>query len=320
MFKDLTTAKFKAGKGGDGLVSFTSRNAKKLSDGGVGGPGGDFYVEGTTNLYDLNFIKRDEVFKAEDGQVGGTNNSTGRNGIDYIFKVPLATNIYNFNGDLVCRIDQPNQRVKLLEGGKGGKGNLSFKSGGLDALYEHTEGEPGQELEVRIELELMGEVIFIGLPNAGKSSILNEITNANAKVAPYAFTTTIPQLGRLDDISLMDLPGLIEKTFEGKGLGTQFVRHTKFAKLVLHFLSLENPDLLEAYNTIRTEVKNIDPRLAFLPELVVLSKTDVFDDPKLLKKAEALFKKKKIKTVSVSIADDDSLETLKKTIKEILRP
>lgn len=319
MFKDLTTAKFKAGKGGDGLVSFTSRNAKKLSDGGVGGPGGDFYVEGTTNLYDLNFIKRDEVFKAGDGQVGGTNNSTGKNGTDYILKVPLATNIYNFNNELVCRIDQPNQRVKLLEGGVGGKGNLSFKSGGLDALYDHTDGEPGQELEVRIELELMGEVIFIGLPNAGKSSILNEITNANAKVAPYAFTTTIPQLGRLDDISLMDLPGLIEKTFEGKGLGTQFVRHTKFAKLVLHFVSLENPDLMEAYDTIKTEITNIDARLGELPEVVVLSKSDVIEDPKLLKKAENMFKKKGIRVIPVSIADDNSLEVLKKTIRELVR-
>lgn len=319
MFKDLTRAQFKAGKGGDGRVSFTSRNAKKLSDGGVGGPGGDFYVEGTTNLYDLSFIKRDEVFKAEDGQIGGTNNATGKNGADFVLKVPLATNIYNLNGDLVCRIDQPNQRVKLLEGGTGGKGNLSFKSGGLDALYDHTEGSPGQALDVKIELELMGEVIFIGLPNAGKSSILNEITNANAKVASYAFTTTIPQLGRMDDITLMDLPGLIEKTFEGKGLGTQFVRHTKFAKLVLHFVSLENPDLIEAYNTIRTEITNIDARLADLPEVVVLSKTDIFDDPKELKAAESLFKKKMIPFVSVSIADDKSLESLKKIIRDSVK-
>lgn len=315
MFKDLTTAKFKAGKGGDGRVSFVSRNARKLSDGGVGGPGGDFYVEGTTNLYDLSFIKRDEVFKAEDGQIGGTNNATGKNGSDFTLKLPVGTSIYNLNGDLVHRIEEPNIRVKLLTGGKGGKGNLSFKSQGLEALYEHTDGDTGQELDVRLELELISDVIFIGLPNAGKSSILNEITNANAKVASYAFTTLIPQLGRLDNITLMDLPGLIEKTFEGKGLGTRFVKHTKSAKLVLHFISLENADLIEAYNTIRTELKNIDDRLYELPEIVVLTKTDTIDDIQQIKKAEDQFMKINKKVISVSIADDSSLEQLKTIIK-----
>jgi len=315
MFKDLTTVKFKAGKGGDGRVSFVSRNARKLSDGGIGGPGGDFYVEGTTNLYDLSFIKRDEVFKAEDGQIGGTNNATGKNGADFTLKLPVGTSIYNLNGDLVHRIEKPNQKFKLLSGGKGGRGNLSFKSQGLEALYEHTDGEPGQELDVRLELELISDVIFIGLPNAGKSSILNEITNANAKVASYAFTTLIPQLGRLDEITLMDLPGLIEKTFEGKGLGIQFVKHTKSAKLVLHFISLENPDLIEAYNTIRTELKNIDSRLYELPEVIVLTKTDTLENNELINQAEDQFKKLKKTVISVSIADDNSLEELKNTIK-----
>ncbi len=319
MFKDLTTAKLKAGKGGDGRVSFVSRNARKLSDGGVGGPGGDFYVEGTTNLYDLSYIKKDEVFKAEDGQIGGTNNSTGKNGMDFTLKLPVGTSIYNFNGDLIHRIEEPNIKVKLLTGGKGGKGNLSFKSQGLDALYEHTDGTPGQELDVRLELELISDVIFIGLPNAGKSSVLNEITNANAKVASYAFTTLIPQLGRLDEITLMDLPGLIENTFEGKGLGTRFVKHTKSAKLVLHFVSLENPDLIEAYNTIREELKNIDIRLFELPEIIVLTKTDTIDDPKLIQKAEKTLEKLGRQVISVSIADDKSLEVLKSAIKSSLK-
>lgn len=315
MFKDLATAKFKAGKGGDGRVAFTSRNSRKVSDGGVGGRGGDFYVEGTTNLYDLSFIKRDEVFKAEDGQIGGLNNSTGKNGQDFILKVPLATNIYNLNNELICRIDQAGQKVKLLDGGKGGLGNLSFKYLGLDALYEHTKGENGGELDVKLELELLGEVIFIGLPNAGKSSILNEITNANAKVASYAFTTLIPQLGRMDGITLMDLPGLIENTFQGKGLGTNFVRHTRGAKLVLHFISLENTNLIESYNLIRKELENIDSALANLPEVVVLTKTDLLEEEQI-KEAIKVFKNKKV--ISVSIADDSSLAGLKEIIKSSL--
>lgn len=316
MFKDIAIVKLKAGKGGDGRVAFASRNGKKVSDGGVGGNGGDLYIEGTTNLYDLSFLKKDQIIKAEDGEIGGVNNANGRNGADHTLKVPIATNIYNSLGELICRIDKNGQRFKILAGGRGGRGNLSFKSGGLDALYEHTDGAPGGNLDAKLELELLGEVIFIGLPNAGKSSVLNELTNANAKVAPYAFTTLIPQLGRLGDITLMDLPGLIENTFEGKGLGTEFVKHTKAAKLVLHFISLENPDLKNSYDIIKTELKNIDQRLAELPEIIVLTKLDVLNDIKDLKKFEKLFKDKKV--VSVSIADDASIQRLKELILKTL--
>lgn len=316
MFKDIATVKFIAGKGGDGRVALKSLGGKKRADGGVGGKGGDIYVEGTTNLYDYSFLKKDEVLKAESGEIGGVNNSTGKNGQDLIIKVPLATNIYNKNGDLMFRIDKPGQRELLLKGGRGGRGNIAFKSGGEFSLYEHTKGTPGEELEARLELELLGEVIFIGLPNAGKSSILNEITNAKAKVAPYAFTTTIPQLGRMDDISLMDLPGLIEKTFEGKGLGTEFVRHTRAAKLVLHFISLENPNLQEAYTVIRNELENIDKRLAELPEVIVLTKTDTVESNDVIKNAMQQFKNSKV--VAVSIADDKSLAELKEIIKSSL--
>lgn len=314
MFKDIVTAKFSAGKGGDGRVALKSLGGKKRADGGMGGNGGDLYIEGTTNLYDYSFIKKDESFKAEDGEIGGVNNSTGRNGKDFIIKLPIATNIYDVNGNLICRIDKPGQRVLLLKGGRGGKGNIAFKSGGEFSLYEHTKGLKGGELDAKLELELPGEVIFIGLPNAGKSSILNEITNANAKVASYAFTTTIPQLGRMDEITLMDLPGLIEKTFEGKGLGTHFVRHTRAAKLVLHFISLENSDIMESYNVIRTELKNIDNRLYELPEIIVLTKTDILSDLTQLNSIKKLFRNKKV--IAVSIADDSSLEELKKLIKE----
>jgi GTPase len=318
MFKDIANVKLKAGKGGDGRVAFISKNAQKRSDGGNGGNGGDLYIEGTTHLYDYSFLKRDQVISAEDGQIGGTNNAKGRNGNDYVLKVPVATNVYNAKGELVVRVDQPGVRIKLLTGGKGGRGNLAFKSGGLDALYDHTEGELGQDIEAKFELELLGDVIFIGLPNAGKSSILNEITNANAKVAPYAFTTLVPQLGRLDEISLMDLPGLIEKTFEGKGLGTKFVRHTKSAKLVLHFVSLENPDISQAYRTIRTELENIDKNLSELPEVIVLSKTDTLNQAEIeqaIKSAKKLSKN----VIAVSIADDNSLEDLKKIIRDFFK-
>ncbi|CAG1021741.1 GTPase Obg [Patescibacteria group bacterium] len=319
MFRDLATAKFIAGKGGDGRVALKSLGGKKRADGGIGGKGGDIYLEGSTNLYDLSFIKKDEEFKAENGEIGGVNNSTGKNGKDLVVKVPIATNVYNQEGNLIVRIDKPGQKELILKGGSGGKGNIAFKKGGEFSLYEHTKGTPGEELNAKLELELLGEVIFIGLPNAGKSSILNAITNANAKVASYAFTTLIPQLGRLGDVTLMDLPGLIEKTFEGKGLGTKFVKHTKSAKLLLHFISLENPDLLEAYNTIRQEIKNIDEHLYNLPELIVLTKSDVIENQKQIELAKNMFKEKNLDAIIVSVIDDQSLQELKNRVEESIK-
>lgn len=318
MFKDKTNAILKAGKGGDGRVALKSIGAKKRADGGDGGVGGDFYLEGDSNLYDLSFINKDQTFRADNGEIGGVNNSTGKNAKDYVLKVPIATNILNKRGDLVARIDKPGQRILLLKGGKGGKGNLAFRKGGQESLYEFTPGRDGEVLEAELELELVADVIFIGLPNAGKSSLLNELTNAKAKVASYAFTTIIPKLGRMNSVTLMDLPGLIERTFEGKGLGTNFVKHTKSAKLVLHFVSLENPNVVESYNVIRTELKNIDQRLYDLPEIVVLTKSDLIEDEAIIKKAIADFKKLKIEALVSSIADEASLEKLSKKLEALL--
>jgi GTP-binding protein len=188
---------------------------------------------------------------------------------------------------------------------------------------------PGSTKDLVLILKLQSDVIFIGLPNAGKSSMLNLLSDANAKIAAYAFTTLEPQLGLMDGIKLMDLPGLIEGTFEGKGLGTRFVKHTETSRLVAHFISLENmksteginskdePDLMENYKVMRKEIENIDPKLFAKPELVVLTKTDSVE-PSLVKKGEKIFQEIGVPVVSVSIIDDAAIAKLRAKIKEML--
>jgi len=320
MFKDKTKVKFIAGRGGNGQVSF-GLNYRPM--GGNAGNGGDVYLIGDAKLYDFKYIKNDYVFSAENGEHGGNNGITGADGKDLVFKVPLTTNVYDLNNNLIFTIETDGEKKLLAKGSRGGLGNQHFRKGGFLTLRKHTNGLAGEELEIIIELELLSDIIFIGLPNAGKSSILKSLTNADAKIASYAFTTIDPQLGRMDGLTLMDLPGLIEGTFEGKGLGTKFAKHTRKARLAAHFVSLENEDLFEAYNTIRKELKNIDEDLYNKPELVILTKHDVFDDPKKLDAKVKEFKKKlgKGKEVIVtSVIDDESLEKLKEKFKLMLTP
>jgi GTP-binding protein len=307
MFRDTIRATFIAGKGGDGHVSF---GMDRKPSGGIGGDGGSIYLEGTANRYDLSYINTDQIFKAGNGDKGGKNNLTGRNGDDLIIPVPIATKVYDMEGNLKLTIDKLGEKKLFLKGGQGGLGNQFFrKSHGRD-LYRFTNGKVGEEIYAKFQLELQADIIFIGLPNAGKSSILKEITNADAKVGAYPFTTLIPQLGRLDDMVLMDLPGLIEGTATGKGVGTKFLKHTRSSRIIAHFISLESPDLQDGYEEIREELKNLGENLYDKKEIIVLTKSDTVS-PQKAEEAVKFFKKKKLPTILVSIYDDNSLEKLK---------
>jgi GTP-binding protein len=314
MFKDRVRLKLKAGHGGSGKVAFGPNH---MAMGGNGGKGGDVYLEGSNSLYDLTTLKPEFVYAAENGEPGGIKNLSGRNGEDLIIKVPIATNVVNDEKEVVLRIEKHGERKLLLEGGIGGQGNWFFRRGGVRTAEKFTEGKPGAELSATFVLELQSDIIFIGLPNAGKSSILNSLTNADARVAAYPFTTLSPQLGRMGEIVLMDLPGLIEKTAEGKGLGTSFVKHTKSAKLVAHFVSLESDDPKRDYELMRKELEAISPDLAGKPEVIILTKTDVIasaDIPKRIKEFE-----KSGKPVSaVSVYDLDGIEKLKEFMQQNL--
>lgn len=312
--KDIAKITFIAGRGGDGAMHF---GPMKVPMGGNGGKGGDIYIEGSTNLYDLSYINNDKVVKAEEGERGGKNNLTGRNGEDLVFKVPLITKVFNDEGDLLMTIDTLGERKLLLKGGNGGFGNHYFKAGQVRTLETTTPGRDGEKLDVTLELNLRADAIFIGLPNAGKSSILNELTHAESKVGAYAFTTLEPVLGDMDGIKLMDLPGLIEGTFEGKGLGVKFKKHAETAKLIAHFLSLESDDILSDYKLIRKELAEISENLEALPELIVLTKSDLVDQEKKdnqIKQVLSLGKE----FIITSAYDFDSLQNLKAKIKDSL--
>lgn len=315
MFRDQVRLKLQAGKGGNGRTAFGPFHRPL---GGTGGDGGDLYVQGDNNLYDFGNFQSDTKYAAENGENGGSNNLTGRKGKDLIIRVPLVTKIYDLEGKLIQEISKHGEQVLLLKGGVGGFGNWHFRHGGISTAEVSLPGRPGEELNTQFVLELQSDIIFIGLPNAGKSSILNELTNAEARVAAYAFTTLSPQLGRMDDIVLMDLPGLIENSAQNKALGTSFVKHTHAAKLVAHFVSLESADPVADYELIRKELKAIDAAMYAKPEIVVLTKSDTIPSEEL-KDKEKLFKKaaKSAKAiVTVSAFDLDALEKLKQVFTD----
>ncbi|MEO6729448.1 MAG: GTPase [Candidatus Dojkabacteria bacterium] len=316
MFRDTISAQFIAGRGGDGHVSF---GADKKPNGGIGGDGGNIYVEGHTHTYDLGFINPDSVFRAKDGERGGKNNLTGANGEDLIIKLPLTTKIYDEEGNLIHEITKDGQRELLLRGGRGGLGNQFYRKAHGKDLYRSQEGKPGQEIHPKLVLELYSDIIFIGLPNAGKSTILNELTNAEAKIGAYPFTTLIPQQGRMaNKITLMDLPGLIEGTAEGKGVGTKFVKHTRSARIIAHVISAESQDMAADYKTIHDELVNIGDGLSDKPEILILTKTDLLDADTIKAKVKELKKINK-NVLTASSYDLDSLEKLTKVFEDELK-
>ncbi|HEQ65428.1 MAG TPA: Obg family GTPase CgtA [bacterium] len=314
MFVDRAKIEVKAGRGGDGVIKST--RFRKRATGGNGGRGGHVYLEGTINRYDLKFTKGKSKYSAEDGYRGEDNRKKGKDGEDLIIKVPLITEVYDTEGNRICSIESNGERVIIARGGDGGIGN-----------YEHrvepegwsiaTPGSEGEERTLILKLVLAADVIFIGFPNSGKSSMLNELTNAKAKVAPYPFTTIEPNLGLAGDLKLMDLPGLIEGTYKGKGLGTGFLKHTDRAKLVAHFISLEGNDPLDAYKIMRKELKNISEELYQKEEVIVLTKHDVLD-PETVKSVEKMFHSEypEKDLVSTSIHDLDSINTLYELFKK----
>lgn len=313
MLIDKVRVDFIAGSGGSGSVNF-HKNGKP--DGGDGGHGGDVYLVGDNNVYDLRNFNKQEKFQAEDGERGGYNKRTGANGKDLLIKVPLVTRVYDLGGNLVETIDNHGQKKLLIKGAAGGKGNYYFRKGQVATLKKFTPGKTGIKLQTFLELELKADVVFIGLPNAGKSSMLNVLTNTNVKVANYPFTTLVPHLGLMDDLKLMDLPGLIEGTSKGKGLGSGFSKHIRNTKGIAHFLSLEEEDLKKSYNIIRKELAEINPELSEKPELLVLTKSDNVSESELKAKLKQAAKFHK-KVVPVSIINDEQIQSLRKAFEDL---
>lgn len=316
MFIDELTIKARAGKGGDGVVLWLNEKGKEFSgpSGGNGGKGGDIYVTAVRDVGLLSEYRHVKEFTAENGDNGQKNSRHGKAGEDLTIRLPIGSIITNLETRRKVTLTTEGQTEKILEGGRGGLGNEYFKSSRNIRPTESTPGKLGDEAEFYIEIELVADAGFVGLPNAGKSSLLNVLTNAKAKVGNFQFTTLEPNLGSYYGYILADIPGLIEGASEGKGLGHKFLRHIKRTKMIFHCVSAED-DVVESYNTIRAELKLYGGDIDTKPEVIVLTKTDIVTK-EILEEKMKLLKKKNKEIIPVSIIDEDSIKNLKTFISK----
>ncbi len=309
MFIDEITLHLKAGRGGDGVVRWRREKSKPLGgpSGGNGGRGGDVYVIGVRDIGILSSYRNTKEFYAERGQDGERELRRGKDGDDVELKVPVGSRITNLSTGYSVEILEAGQRVKLLSGGKGGLGNDHFKSSTNRQPKEFTVGEDGDEADFLIELLLAVDVGFIGLPNAGKSSLLNALTNAESKVGSFQFTTLEPSLGDLYGLILADIPGLIEGAAEGKGLGHKFLKHIERTKALVHCISMEDEDPAKSYEIVRNELELYNKDIVKKPEIIALTKSDLASDKEIQEKVADL-KKISPDVFVLSILDDVSIK------------
>jgi len=316
MLIDNVKIKLKAGDGGAGAVAFNKNKMALGPVGGNGGRGGDIYLEGISNLSALSQFRHKKDISSDNGNNGRGNFIDGRDGEEVILKVPVGTVITNLDSGESKEVVKVGERILIAEGGQGGRGNFKFRSAINTSPEEFEYGKPGQAFTAKIELKLIADVGFIGLPNAGKSSLLNELTSANIKVANYPFTTLEPNLGAYYGLILADIPGLIEGASGGKGLGIKFLKHIERTKILFHLVSAESEDVARDYKVIRKELEKYSNDLVSKKEYLFLSKYDLISDTELKKKMAIL--KKINKSVEIlSIHDIDALKKVKDILNSI---
>lgn len=284
MFIDVATVVIKAGDGGSGKISFRRERyvAKGGPDGGDGGDGGDVVFIASNNENTLANFRFQKELKASDGGGGENAKRHGKNGADLEVNVPVGTQVL-VNGELLADLTDVGQRVVIAKGGKGGFGNAHFTSSTRQTPRVAEKGEAGQELTCNLELKMIADVGLVGLPNAGKSTLLARVSNAKPEIANYAFTTLRPNLGvvKIDgskELLFADIPGLIEGASEGKGLGDEFLRHVERTTILIHLIDAYNDDVVEAYKTIQAELKAYKIDMSSKPQVIVLNKIDGLDD------------------------------------------
>jgi len=313
MLIDDVTIKVVAGDGGRGKVAFNTDMMSLGPAGGSGGDGGSIYLEGFSNLDLLNQLRFKKEIKAGNGQGGKPQFNDGTAGEDLVLKVPIGTVVHNLDTGTDEEITKNGQRIRVAKGGHGGKGNFLFRGPRNTSPRQFQEGLPGEKFTLRLELKLIADVGFIGLPNVGKSSLLNELTNAKSKVANYQFTTLEPNLGVYYHLILADIPGLIEGASSGRGLGIKFLRHIERTKVLFHLISAESDNPAGDYKTIRKELGEYNKMLLDKPEYLFISKSDMIVPAELQKKIKILKKINK-KVIPISIHDSDSLDVIKKIL------
>ena len=319
-FVDSITVKMAAGTGGGGAVHWLRERGRPRGGpcGGDGGRGGDVILEGARDLGALAAYRFTKEFTAEDGGIGGYNNRHGADGDHIVLRVPVGTFATIHKTGKTHEVMQEGQRVTLLTGGIGGLGNDHFKSSTNQNPTKHTPGRQGGESEVTIELKIIAKAGFIGLPSAGKSSLLNALTRARAKVGAYPFTTLEPNLGDFYGSILADIPGLIEGASEGKGLGSRFLKHVERTGFLVHLVSAEQDDVVVSYKQIRKELQSFGNHLSDKKEIVVLSKVDLVEENQIEKMVGALKKASSTEVLTVSIEDIDLLKKFSDRLSAIL--
>lgn len=317
MLVDEVKITIKAGKGGNGAISFRHDEGKDMGgpDGGNGGYGGDVYVIAVDDMMALRQFQFKKLLKADDGVPGKRKNLFGRKGADLLLKVPRGTQITDMETGKSIEIVDRETPVRLATGGIGGRGNNEFKTSTIQAPRYAEDGKPGEEKHLHIELKIIADIGFIGLPNAGKSSLLGMLTNANPKIGAYPFTTLEPNLGAMGNIIMADIPGLIEGAHEGRGLGIKFLKHIEKTKLLFHCIDVTTENIVETYELVRREFAEYNAALLEKPEIILLTKIDLVEKDVITAKKK-LLKKTNREIYTVSVYDEKSLAELAKIIEK----
>ncbi len=320
-FLDQAKIYIKAGNGGTGASSFRREKYIEFGgpDGGDGGNGGSIILESERNLNTLIDFRYTQHFKAENGKPGSKKNKTGAGGKDLILKIPVGTQVYEEDDNtLIYDFTKNKEKFVVATGGRGGLGNTRFKSSRNRAPKRKTDGSKGEEFWIWLQLKVIADVGIIGLPNAGKSSLLSRCSRAKPKIANYPFTTINPNLGVLNinqrEIILADIPGLIEGSHKGIGLGDKFLRHIERCKTLIHLIDISEENVLENYLKVRFELSKYDKRILKKKEVVIFNKTDLISEEVVEKKINTFKKKFKKKFETLSLLTSKNLEKVKKII------